>query len=385
MITCCVAGEGGGLEETVSYLGESIPKLGFGLMRLPKLEDGSIDVEQVKKMVDLFLEAGCTYFDTARAYDGSEAAIRQALVERYPRESYQLATKIPAWRRKTAEEARSDFDISLEQTGAGYFDFYLIHNTGGPRTAAFDKFGIWDFVKQLKEDGKVRHIGFSHHDNAEKLDEILTAHPEMEFVQLQVNYADWENASTQSRKCVEVAQKHGKPIVIMEPVRGGTLATPPEPVAEVLRADNPTRTFPDWALRFAMGMPNLITALSGMSSIQQMEENLNTWRTYEPLTDSELATLRLAKEKLDELLDNPCTNCQYCMAVCPQGIRIAPIMESLNRAGMYGTANGKFWCGFQTMAGGKASECVQCFQCENACPQHIEIVGKLQRAVELFE
>lgn len=369
----------------MSYLGESIPKLGFGLMRLPKLEDGSIDVEQVKKMVDLFLAAGCTYFDTARAYDDSEAAIRQALVERYPRESYQLATKIPAWRRKTEAEAKSDFDISLEQTGAGYFDYYLIHNTGGPRTAAFDEFGIWDFVKQLKADGKVRHIGFSHHDNAEKLDEILKAHPEMEFVQLQVNYADWENASTQSRKCVEVAQKHGKPIIIMEPVRGGTLATPPEPVAEVLRAGNPDRSFPDWALRFAMGMPNLITALSGMSNIQQMEENLETWRTYEPLTEAELTTLRLAKEKLDELLDNPCTNCQYCMAVCPKGIRIAPIMESLNRAGMYGADNGKFWCRFQTMAGGKASECIQCFQCESACPQHIEIVGKLQRATELFE
>ncbi|MBR0403906.1 MAG: aldo/keto reductase [Eggerthellaceae bacterium] len=369
----------------MSYLGESIPKLGFGLMRLPKLEDDSIDVEQVKQMVDLFLEAGCTYFDTARAYDGSEAAIRQALVERYPRESYQLATKIPAWRRETAADARSDFDISLEETGAGYFDFYLIHNTGGPRTAAFDKFGIWDFVKQLKADGKVRHIGFSHHDNAEKLDEIMTAHPEMEFVQLQVNYADWENASTQSRKCVEVAQKHGKPVIIMEPVRGGTLATPPEPVAEVLRAESPDRAFPDWALRFAMGVPNLITVLSGMSNVQQMKENLQTWRTYEPLTDAELDALRLAKEKLDELLDNPCTNCQYCMAVCPKSIRIAPIMESLNRAGMYGTDNGKFWCNFQTMAGGKASECIQCFQCESACPQHIEIVGKLQRAAELFE
>ena len=194
-----------------------------------------------------------------------------------------------------------------------------------------------------------------------------------------------DNANTQSRKCVEVAQKHGLPIVIMEPVRGGALATPPEPVAEVLRAANANRSFPDWALRFAFGTPNLITVLSGMSSVQQMQENLETWRTYEPLTDAELATLRLAKEKLDELLDNPCTNCQYCMKSCPMDIRIAPIMEALNRAGMYGTANGKNWFGFQTAAGGKASECIQCFQCEAACPQHIEIVGKLQRAAELFE
>ena len=369
----------------MSYLGESIPKLGFGLMRLPKLDDGSIDIEQVKKMVDLFLAAGCTYFDTSRAYGDSEAAIRQALVERYPRESYVFATKIPSWRRSTAEEARADFEISLEQTGAGYFDFYLIHNTGGPRTAAFDKFGIWDFVKQLKADGKVRHIGFSHHDNAEKLEEIIVAHPEMEFVQLQVNYADWENATTQSRKCVEVAQKHGLPLIVMEPIRGGTLATPPAPVAEVLRSANPDRTFPDWALRFAMGLPSLVTVLSGMSNIQQMEENLETWRTFEPLSESELATLRLAKEKLDELLDNPCTNCQYCMKVCPQNIRIAPTMEGLNRSGMYGLENGKFWYNFQTMAGGKASECIQCYQCEAVCPQHIEIAAKLKKAAELYE
>ena len=370
----------------MAYLGESIPKLGFGLMRLPKLDDETIDIEQVKQMVDLFMEAGCTYFDTARAYTGSEAAIRKALVERYPRESFQLATKNAAWiKAKDADEAQADFYISLEETGAGYFDFYLIHNTGGPRTAVFDKFGMWDFVKQLKADGKVKHIGFSHHDNAERLEEVITAHPEMEFVQLQVNDADWDNANTQSRKCVDVAQKHGLPIVIMEPVRGGTLATPPEQVAEVLRAANPDRSFPDWALRFAMGVPNLVTVLSGMSSIQQMQENLETWRTYEPLAEDELATLRLAKEKLDELLDNPCTNCQYCMKSCPMDIRIAPIMEALNRAGMYGIPNGKNWFGFQTAAGGKASECIQCFQCEAACPQHIEIVGKLQRAAELFE
>ena len=369
----------------MAYLGESIPKLGFGLMRLPRLDDKSVDIEQFKQMVDMFLAAGCTYFDTSRAYGDSEAATREALVERYPRESYLLATKIPSWRRTTAEEARADFDISLEQTGAGYFDFYLVHNTGGPRTAFFDKFGIWDYVKQLKDEGKVRHIGFSHHDNAEKLDEIMTAHPEMEFVQLQVNYADWDNATTQSRKCVEVAQKHGKPIIIMEPVRGGTLATPPEPVAEVLRAANPDRSFPDWALRFAMGLPNLITVLSGMSNLQQMEENLETWRTYKPLDDAETAALRLAKEKLDELLDNPCTNCQYCMKSCPKDIRIAPTMEALNRAGMYGLDNGKGWYGFQTMAGGKASECIQCFQCEAVCPQHIEIVGKLKKAAATFE
>ena len=370
----------------MGYLGESIPKLGFGLMRLPKLDDGSIDIEQVKQMVDAFLQAGGTYFDTARAYGDSEAAIRQALVERYPRESFQLATKNAAWiKAKDADEARADFDISLEQTGAGYFDFYLIHNTGGARTAVFDKFGMWDYVRQLKEDGKVKHIGFSHHDNAEVLDGLLEQHPEMEFVQLQVNYADWNNASTQSRKCVEVAQKHGKPIVIMEPVRGGTLATPPQPVADVLRAADPNASYVSWALRFAFGVPNLIVALSGMSSLEQMQQNLQIWRDYEPLTADEYDTLECAKLKLDEMLDNACTNCQYCMKSCPKDIKIAQIMESLNRASMYGQANGQNWYGFQTAAGGKADECIQCYSCESACPQHIPIVGKLERAAELFK
>ncbi len=370
----------------MTYLGEGIPKLGFGLMRLPKLEDGTtIDLEQTKQMVDTFLEAGCTYFDTARAYGESENTIRQALVERYPRESFQLATKNAAWiGPKSYEDARKDFDISLKNTGAGYFDFYLIHNTGSFRTKVFDDLEMWDFVKQLKADGKVKHIGFSHHDNAETLAAIIEAHPEMEFVQLQVNWADWENPNTQSRKCVETARAHGLPVVIMEPVRGGTLANPPEPVAEILRAAKPDWTYVEWALRFAFGVEGLITVLSGMSSLKQMQQNLETFRTYQPLSDDERAALATAQRKLDELLDNPCTSCQYCMKACPMDIKISQIMESLNRAAIYGEANGKNWYGFNTRDG-KASQCIQCFSCEAACPQHIEIVGKLEKAAELFE
>jgi len=371
----------------MAYLGETIPKLGFGLMRLPRLEDGeTIDIEQTKQMVDAFLQAGGTYFDTARAYGESENAIRQALVERYPRESFQLATKNAAWiGPKSYEDARKDFEISLENTGAGYFDFYLIHNTGGARTAVFDKLEMWDFVKQLKADGRVKHIGFSHHDSAERLEEVIEAHPEMEFVQLQINWADWENANTQSRKCHEVARKHGLPVIIMEPVRGGTLATPPEPVADILRAAHPDWTYPQWALRFAFGVEGLLTCLSGMSSLQQMEENIATWKGWEPLGPAELAALDEARAKLDAMIDNPCTNCQYCMKACPMDIKIAPAMEALNRAGMYGEANGKNWYGFQTSNGGKGSECIQCFACEAACPQQIEIVGKLEKAVSMFE
>ena len=370
----------------MGYLGEDTPKLGFGLMRLPKLDSGDIDVEQVKLMVDEFLAAGCTYFDTARAYGDSEAAIRQALVERYPRDSYTLATKNAAWiGPKSYEDARKDFDISLENTGAGYFDYYLIHNTGGVRTAVFDRLEMWDFVRELKEQGKVKHIGFSHHDNAELLDELLTAHPYMEFVQLQVNYVDWESANVQSRKCVEVAQAHGKPIVIMEPVRGGTLANPPEPVANILSAANPDASYVEWALRFAFGVPGLLVALSGMSSLEQMQENLATWKAYQPLSDDEYAVLATARDELFRLLDNPCTSCHYCEKSCPQNIPIAGVMESLNRAGTFGFANGRNWYGFSTGGRTNPEECVQCYSCEGACPQGIPIVEKLAHAVEMFE
>ncbi|MBR4759612.1 MAG: aldo/keto reductase, partial [Lachnospiraceae bacterium] len=206
------------------YLGESTKKLGFGLMRLPRIEgsDDVIDIEQTKEMVDLFMDAGCTYYDTAWIYPGSEEAIKKALVDRYPRESYTLATKNAAWAGcKTREDAIAQFETSLNRTGAGYFDYYLLHNLGQNRTKAFEEFDMWRFAFDMKAEGKIKHVGFSFHSTAEELEEILTAHPEAEFVQLQINYGDWENIDIQSRKVYEVARKHEKPVVIMEPVKGG--------------------------------------------------------------------------------------------------------------------------------------------------------------------
>jgi predicted aldo/keto reductase-like oxidoreductase len=220
------------------YLGKDIPKLGFGLMRLPRIE-GVVDIEQVKQMVDLFLEAGFTYFDTAYGYDDSEVSIKEALVDRYPRESYQLATKLPVWRVETREEAEAMFDVQLERTGAGYFDYYLLHNLGAHRTAYFDRFDTWSFLAQKKAEGLIKHLGFSIHGKADELDAILTAHPEMEFVQIQLNYADWESPSTQCRANYEMAMQHNVPIIVMEPVKGGNLVELPDVALQLLTTANP--------------------------------------------------------------------------------------------------------------------------------------------------
>ena len=258
--------------DRVSQAMNDIKKLGFGLMRLPQ-KDGKIDIVQVKQMVDRFLAEGFTYFDTAWAYAGSEDAIRQALVERYPRDRFLLATKNAAWIDcKCREDAIKQFDISLRQTGAGYFDFYLLHNLGESRTHFFDDFDLWNWIQEKKRQGLIRHAGFSFHSTPEELDALLTAHPEMEFVQLQINYADWDNPAIQSRRCYEVARKHGKPVIVMEPVKGGMLATPPTPVEQILKASDPQASNASWAIRFAADLDGVVTVLSGMSSLEQMED-----------------------------------------------------------------------------------------------------------------
>ena len=371
----------------MGYLGEEIKKLGFGLMRLPQ-KDGKIDIEQTKEMVDLFLEAGFTYFDTARVYAGSEEAVREALVERYPRERYQLATKNAAWWNcKTREDAIAQFDTSLKLTGAGYFDFYLLHNLGESRTRYFDDFGLWSWVWEKKREGLVKHVGFSFHSTPEELETILTAHPEMEFVQLQINYADWENPAVQSRACYEVARKHGKPVIIMEPVKGGMLATPPASVAEILKRAEPNSSPASWALRFAANLDGVITVLSGMSDLAQMKDNLSRMKNFTRLTQEELSTLSRAQEVLRKIPLIPCTKCNYCAKVCPKNIGISDTFSAMNTFTFYGDkerAKRQEKSSVSEKGKAAATDCIKCGRCEQACPQHISIRKELEKAAKEF-
>ena len=271
---------------------ETTPKLGFGCMRLPLLDPAdqqSIDLEQFKQMVDAFIEGGGTYFDTAFVYHegASEKALKEALVKRYPRDAYTVATKCLAWAAPSAEEAKSNLATSLERMGLDYVDFYLLHNVGGERTAKFDAYGMWDFALDAKERGLIRNVGFSMHDGADALDALLTAHPQMDFVQLQVNYLDWDDPVVEARRCMEVAAKHGVPVVVMEPARGGRLVELPQRVADVLRAANPDASLASWAYRFCCNQPNVLTVLSGMSNLDQVRQNVADYQANRPFSPEE--------------------------------------------------------------------------------------------------
>lgn len=372
----------------MDYLGKEIKKLGFGLMRLPMSGD-KIDIEQTKQMADAFISKGFTYFDTAYVYgeDGaSEKAMKAAVVDRYPREAVRLASKLPTWCCETKEDMQKIFDTSLERTGAEYFDFYLLHSIDKGKLKHMDELGAWEFTSELKKKGLVKHIGFSFHDSAELLDELLTKHPEQEFVQLQINYNDWESDSVQSRKCYETARKHGKPVVIMEPVRGGSLAVLTPEIQSIFKAVRPDMSVASWAIRFAASLDGVITVLSGMSDMNQMEDNLSYMEELEPLGEKEIEAVQKAAEILRNTPTVPCTSCKYCVDGCPMNIKIPELFKIYNQRTVYGnrerTQNDYDRCAGKS---GKAGDCISCGQCESVCPQHIEITNLMQKIAKDFE
>ena len=370
-------------------------KLGFGLMRLPQLDPNNaalVDVEQVRKMVDIFIEKGFTYFDTAIMYNGfaSQRVAKEALVDRYPRESFTLATKLHDAFFNSFEDRDRIFSEQLEQTGAGYFDYYLLHGIEAGSYPKYEKFDCFSWLLEKKAQGLVKHAGFSFHDTPELLDLILTRHPEMEFVQMQLNYLDWESEWIQSRAVYETAVRHGKPVIVMEPVKGGTLAKVPPEAEALLKAAAPEMSVPSWAIRFAASQENVMMVLSGMSSVEQMLDNTAYMEDFTPLTDDEIALTHRAAEIINAQIAIPCTGCSYCTEGCPQRIPI-PKYFSLYNEDMREDLEEKGWTinftNYANLAAsfGKAADCVECGQCEGVCPQHLPIIDLMKKVSAHFD
>lgn len=368
-------------------------KLGFGLMRLPLLDGNdqtSFDKAQICEMVDSFLSQGFTYFDTAYMYHNfkSENIVKDVLVDRHPRESYLLATKLPTMFLKEVGDMERIFDEQLEKTGVSYFDYYLLHCLNVENYATCERLGAFEFAQKLKAEGKVRRVGFSFHDSAETLEKILTAHPEVEFVQLQINYLDWEDKNVQSRLCYEVCKKHGKDIIVMEPVKGGTLANVPPRAQKLLKEREPELSVPSWAVRFAATVPNVIMVLSGMSNMEQLIDNTSYMADFKPLSDEEFELCQKVADIINNTITIPCTACRYCVDGCPMNIPIPEYFSLLNADNI--EIDKPFnvqetYYDNLAVNHGKASECISCGQCEQHCPQHIKIPEMLKKVAEKFE
>ena len=369
-------------------------KLGFGLMRMPtinKTNAADVDIEQVKKMVDIFIEKGFTYFDTALMYNGSasEAVAKTVLVDRYPRDSFTLATKLHAAFFDSMEDRDKVFNSQLERTGAGFFDYYLIHGIESSMLPKYEKFDCFNWLLDKKAQGLVKHAGFSYHDTPELLDELLTKYPEMEFVQLQLNYLDWESEWVQARACHEVAVKHGKPVIVMEPVKGGTLANIPEEAEKLFRDYDPDMSVPSWAIRFAASLENVMVVLSGMSNVEQVEDNTGYMDDFNPLTDEEREICFKVADIINGQIAVPCTGCSYCLEGCPKKIAI-PQYFSLYNEDMRENLEEKGWTvsfanyGILASKFGRPKDCIECGQCESVCPQHLSIVETLKKVSEHY-
>ncbi len=372
----------------MSILLENMPKLGFGLMRLPE-KDGQVDIPRVADMVDRYMKAGFNYFDTAYVYHGgnSERAVKEVLAARYPREAFTVATKLPAWALSCAEDRDRVFAEQLERTGLTYFDYYLLHSLeDGSNYTTYEKYDCFTWAMQKKAEGKIRHFGFSFHGTPELLVQVLDKHPEVEFVQIQLNYADWDNQVVHSGKLYHILRERNIPMIIMEPVKGGTLAKVDPELEEMFKAAAPNRSVASWAMRFVGGLDGIATILSGMSDEAQVEDNLATFTDFQPLNEEEKAVL---DKVLAKMLATPligCTSCRYCVDGCPQNIHIPDIFGAVNTLRKFPNDNRpRFFYGSLTGYSGKASTCLACGQCEAVCPQHLPIISLLEEAVERLE
>lgn len=367
-------------------------KLGFGCMRLPMSEgtvggEGVVDTRQVCAMVDAFLEQGFCYFDTAHGYiaQKSEPTVRQCLVERHPRDRFLLTDKLSGTFFQTEEEIRPFFESQLEITGAGYFDFYLMHALNANQYQKFTECNAFQVAQQLKNEGKIRHVGISFHDTPEVLEQILSEHPEIEVVQIQFNYADLEDPKVQSLAVYEVCRRHGKPVIVMEPVKGGNLVKLPDDaraVLDALHGGSPA----SYAIRFAAGFPGMLMVLSGMSTPEQVQDNISFMKDFKPLGETELAAIAKVQEIFRSKNLIPCTGCRYCTDGCPKQIAIPELFATMNAKQIYHDWHTDYYYNaVYALPGHKASDCVKCGKCESVCPQHLPIRQLLENVANEFE
>lgn len=358
---------------------------GFGCMRLP-MKGTEVDYDETNKMIDTFLANGFNYFDTAHGYiDGkSEIAIRECLVKRYPREDYILVDKLTTYYFEKEEEIRPLFKRQLEACGVEYFDFYLLHAQNAEYFEKYKKCRAYEIAFELKEEGKVKHVGISFHDKAEVLDQILTEYPDIEVVQIQFNYVDYEDVGIESRKCYEVCVKHNKPVIVMEPVKGGGLVNLPQEAEDIFDA-LAGGSNASYAIRFAASFDNIMMVLSGMSNMEQMEDNISFMKDFTPLTEQEFAAVWKVRDIFEKQNLIPCTACKYCMDVCPQHIAIPDLFADLNAKIVHKDWNSSWYYDIHIHGHGKASDCIKCGKCEKACPQHLKIRDLLEDVAEVFE